>query len=79
VKIPKNAQDANDLHTEYCVFNELGKHENIIRMLEYCEREPCYMAMQFAKAKCLFNYLSSLGDQSTKNEKWARFFFKQIV
>lgn len=35
VKIPKNMDDARDLHTEYCVFDALGRHENIVRMIEY--------------------------------------------
>ena len=45
VKIPKNMDDAKELHTEYCVFDALGRHENIVHMIEYSQKEPCYMAM----------------------------------
>ena len=79
VKIPKNVNDAKDLFTEYCVMDALGSHVNLIKMIEYTEKEPCYMALQFAKAKCLFNYLATMNATNTQNEKWARYFFKQIV
>lgn len=51
---------------------------NVVRMIEYCQTDPCYMALELAKAKCLYHYLVATGD-TPKGEKWARYFFRQII
>lgn len=57
VKEPNNRNDARDLELEFVVFDAIGKHDNVMGVIEYHDKSPIYMALEFAKAKCLYNYL----------------------
>ena len=67
---------------------EVGEHPNLIRKEEYLPR--IYMALDFAIAKCLFNYLARIGVRiengkqvehviSKNNEPWTRYYFRQFI
>ncbi|TNV78194.1 hypothetical protein FGO68_gene3599 [Halteria grandinella] len=77
VKIPKDQKDAQDLFTEFYVLEKLGYHPNIVRLIEFQQQEPCYMALEYAKGQSLISYLKQ--SENTMNEKWVRYFFKQII
>lgn len=79
MKLPRTDNDKAALALEYFVFETVGVHTNVIEMIEYHQQSPEYMAMGFAKAKCLQGYLCTFAKDNTKNERWARYFFRQVI
>jgi len=57
---------------------EVGDHPNLIRKEEYVHGK--YMALEYAIAKSLFNYLAEMGPSISKNnEQWTRYLFRQFI
>ena len=64
-----------------------GEHKNLIRKEEYhSEHNIVYLALDFAIAKCLFNYLMKSGPVdgavnsiTFNNERWTRYLFRQFI
>jgi hypothetical protein len=65
-----------------------GEHPNLIRKEEYLALN--FLALDYAIAKCLFNYLAKVGVRkvngtevkhviSKNNEPWTRYFFRQFI
>ena len=79
--------DAGQLEREYQVILAAGEHINLIRKEEYhTEHNIIYMALDFAIAKSLFHYLTSMGEIegavnsiSRNNEPWTRYLFRQFI
>ena len=67
------------MQKEYEVYEAIGSHPNILSMIEYHPLDPIYMATEYAKAKCLYHYLSFMSGAHTQTERWARYYFKQII
>jgi serine/threonine protein kinase len=69
------------------VFEAVGEHINLIRKEEYHNGEGIvYLALDFAIAKSLFHYLTTMGialELSNKicsnNEPWTRYLFRQFI
>ena len=60
----------------------IGEHQNIIRKEEYHSNTQghTYMALEYAKAKCLFHYLVYKEPNIVRgNEKWTRYLFRQFI
>lgn len=83
LKRPQTWEDVKALNQEMNIFVEIGlhrPHENVIQMIEYHPEQPEYIAITFAKAKSLLLFLlSPFGKNLTQNEKWTRYFFKQVI
>ncbi|TNV72543.1 hypothetical protein FGO68_gene4762 [Halteria grandinella] len=79
IKLPNSVQDGLDISKEYHVMNDVGRHPNIIEMIEFNPASPFYMATHFAKAKCLYSYLAEMKAGVTYQEKWSRYFFRQVI
>ena len=79
-KEPNNNEDVEQLEKEYTIFNEIGEDNHIIRKIEYHNNGGiCYLALEYAKARSLFNYLIRQPNIVHKNEGWSRFYFRQYI
>lgn len=80
LKFPKGEAGEAELMIEYMILTVVD-HPNVIKMMEYQPMgEAPYLALEYANAKCLINYLDNLQQQhSFNNEMWSRFYFKQVM
>ncbi|TNV76628.1 hypothetical protein FGO68_gene9724 [Halteria grandinella] len=80
VRMPRVFAEGADLAREFAVMRAIGRHQNVIGLVEYNATAPIYMALQYPKAQSLFHYLVNLKAGGDLTERWCRFFFlRQIV
>ncbi len=79
--------DVEQLEKEYQVIEAAGQHINLIKKEEYHNKDNIvYMALDFAIAKSLFHYLTTMGVRegsantlTRNNERWTRYLFRQFI
>ena len=81
-------EDVRQLEREYQVIRDTKEHNNLIRMEEYHppKNNIVYLALDFAIAKSLFHYITTMGVRententiSRNNEPWSRYLFRQFI
>jgi serine/threonine protein kinase len=81
LKLPKTKVCEKDLKKENEVLTNIGDHSNIIRRVIFNDApDEYFLALGFAKAKGLFDYMTKKRPNIVRgSERWSRFFFRQFM